>query len=120
MISFKHRFHGLNGLRFVYSNGKTVRSPLLSLRFAPNPHQKSYRVAVVVSKKVNKSAVKRNRMRRRLYEIVRNHEENITSPIDLVITVFSDEVTSTPSSELEATVIKLMSQANISQQTNNS
>jgi len=49
-------------------------------------------LAVVVSRKVHKSAVARNRMRRRLYEAVRQMEGSITQPHDVVITVFSEAV----------------------------
>jgi ribonuclease P protein component len=60
MISRAHRFHGYNSLNFVYRNGQTVRGPLFAIKYTINPKRKSYRAAVVVSKKVNKSAVARN------------------------------------------------------------
>jgi ribonuclease P protein component len=47
---------------------------------------------VVVSRKVHKSAVARNRMRRRLYAIVHELEARLTEPHDIVITVFNDSV----------------------------
>ena len=71
MISRKHRFHGYGSLRYVYQNGKTVRGPLASLKYVHNPRRDSYRFAIVVSKKVNKSAIVRNRIRRRLFAIIR-------------------------------------------------
>lgn len=49
-------------------------------------------MAVVVSRKVHKSAVARNRMRRRLYAVVQELEERITQPYDIVITVFNDSL----------------------------
>ena len=46
----------------MYQHGKTVRRPQMSLVFVPN--DKGFtRVAVVVSKKIAKSAVERNRIR---------------------------------------------------------
>lgn len=92
MISRAHRFHGRNSLRYVYQNGKTVRGPLFALKFVSNPRRKSYRLAVVVSRKVNKSAVARNRMRRRLYGLVQGIEDQIQGPYDIVVTVFSSTV----------------------------
>ena len=50
------------------------------------------RLAVVVSKKVYKSAVKRNRIRRRIYNIVRHEISHHTKSKDMTITVFSPEV----------------------------
>jgi ribonuclease P protein component len=71
MISRSHRFHGYNSLRHVYRHGRMARGSQFAVKAALNPRRQTYRVAVVVSRKVNKSAVARNRMRRRLYELVR-------------------------------------------------
>ncbi len=113
MISFKHRFHGYNGLRFVYANGKTVRSSLMALRYAQNSRNTDYRCAVIVSKKISKSAVKRNRIRRRIYEIVRKSQDKLAYPADLVFTVYSEDVVSIEAEELDNTINKLLSQAKI-------
>ena len=111
MISYKHRFHGRNSLRFVYANGKTYRSTVLAVRIANNSRTTDYRCAVVVSKKVSKSAVKRNRMRRRIYEIIRKNEAEIEKHLDIVVTVYSDQVGIMPATELEETILKLLQQS---------
>ncbi len=104
MINRLHRFHGHGSLRFVYQRGETVRGPLLALKFVRNSRRTTYRVAVVVSRKVHKSAVRRNRIRRRLYEIVRLLEPHITEPYDIVITVFSDQLANLPALEVQNTL----------------
>lgn len=106
MISRAHRFHGYNSLRQVYRQGRISRSALFAVKSAPNPRRKTYRVAVVVSRKVDKSAVARNRIRRRLYEITRQLGEQISEPYDIVITVFHTTVAETPASELAGQVKK--------------
>jgi ribonuclease P protein component len=88
MISRVHRFHGYNSLNFVYKNGQTVRGPLFAIKYVQNPRRKEYRAAVVVSRKVHKSAVARNRIRRRLYAHLRELEGRINESYDIVITVF--------------------------------
>jgi ribonuclease P protein component len=93
MISRSHRFHGYSSLNFVYRSGQTVRGPFFALKYTPNPKRKTYRAAVVVSRKVNKSAVARNRIRRRIYSVLQEFEPQITQPYDIVITVFHDELT---------------------------
>jgi ribonuclease P protein component len=113
MISILHRFHGYNSLRYVYRNGKTVRGPLCSLKYVINDRRKTYRLAVVVSKKVSKSAVTRNRIRRRLYEAVRHHESAITEPYDLVITVFGENIATLPADDIERMVVAQLKQAKI-------
>lgn len=111
MISRGHRFHGYGSLRYVYQNGKTVRGPLTALKFVPNPKRDKYRLAVVVSKKVNKSAVVRNRIRRRLYEAFRHQDVRIS--FDCVITVFNDTVATMPAPELDRLVHAQLKQAGV-------
>lgn len=113
MISRTHRFHGHGSLRYVYQRGQTVRGPVLSLRYVKNERQKNYRLAVVVSKKVSKSAVTRNRIRRRLYEQVRLLEPPITQPYDLVFSVFSEELTTLPVNDLTSLIHGQLQQAGI-------
>jgi ribonuclease P protein component len=113
MISRSHRFHGHGSLRYVYQHGQVVRGPLTSLKYSPNPKRKSYRLAVVVSKKVSKSAVVRNRIRRRLYEQFRLQSAAFTSPCDMVVTVFHEQVATMPAAELSRLVAAQLRQAHI-------
>ena len=50
--------------------GKRTHSPALQIIFSPHD---ALHVSVVVSKKIAKHAVKRNKIRRRIYDIVRNY-----------------------------------------------
>lgn len=113
MISTKHRFHGHNSLRYVYQNGRTVRGPLSSIKSVINDRRSTYRLAVVVSKKISKSAVVRNRIRRRLYEAVRHIEDNIAEPYDIVITVFHEQLGLIPHAEVTKLVSAQFKQAGI-------
>lgn len=113
MISRAHRFHGHGSLRYVYQHGQTVRGPLTALKYSQNSRRTQYRLAVVVSKKVSKSAVKRNRIRRRLYEAVRSHEAQILKPYDMVITVFHEQLAALPAPELERLVRAQLRQAGV-------
>lgn len=113
MISTKHRFHGHNSLKYVYQHGKTTRGPLTATKSVTNPRRKTYRMAVVVSKKISKSAVVRNRIRRRLYEAARLLEDRIVEPRDIVVTVFHEQVADMPSSELQTMVKSQFKQAGI-------
>src|SRR5581483_3048328 len=106
MITRRHRFHGLNSLRYVYQNGRTIRGPFFSVKVASNPRRNTYRVAVVVSRKVHKSAVARNRIRRRLYEAVRSLEADINQPYDIVLTVFNESLLEEPPASLSKQVKK--------------
>lgn len=109
MISRKHRFHGYNSLTYVYRSGTSVRSPLVMLKFVVNPKRGDYRAAVVVSRKVHKSAVVRNRIRRRIYEAVRlYHQAHPLANVDLVFSVFDERLETVEPAELQRTVTKLL------------
>jgi ribonuclease P protein component len=113
MIARMHRFHGFNALRHVYSHGRSVRCTVFALKFVPNDRRSSFRVAVVVSRKVHKSAVVRNRIRRRIYEIIRRHSADIGRPYDMVVTVFSDVVAEMDGAKLESMLLEQLGKANI-------
>ena len=114
MISRAHRFHGRASIQRLYRGGKMVRSADLSLRYTPNPKRENYRLAVVVSKKVSKSAVVRNRIRRRVYEHVRILFGSQPIPYDLLITVFDERVATLPPAELAYELNGLLKKADLS------
>lgn len=113
MLARKNRFHGLGSLRGVYRYGGTVRGPLFGIKYQLNPRRKNFRAAVVVSRKVHKSAVVRNRMRRRLYELVRELEGQISSPYDIVITVYQASLLEATAAQLRGQLKKQLKDAGI-------
>ena len=112
MLSKRYRFHSRGGVRYTYKNGNTIRQSKISLVFCPNVRRKQ-RFAVVVSKKVLKSAVGRNRIRRRVYEVIRQELPHIKQPIDCIFIVYSREIINIPHQELQKLVHGLLSEANI-------
>lgn len=113
MLSRTHRFHGYNSLNWAYRQGRTVRDAKLSLKYALNPKRDSYRVAVVVSRKVSKSAVVRNRIRRRTYEVIRDTESKIKNNYDLIFSVYSDNLATMPHQELKKLITDQLKQAGV-------
>lgn len=113
MLNFKYRFHGHSSLRYVYTHGQTVRSRMMTLKYSSHPKRKNPRIAVVISKKVIKGAVGRNRVRRRIYEIIRYEIPQLKENSDIVFIVFSAEVRDLPSLELKHTVTQLLHEADI-------
>jgi ribonuclease P protein component len=111
MVTSRHRFQGRNSLSAAYRRGTVVRGQSLQLRVLKN-QSASYRLAVVVSKKVHKSAVVRNRIRRRLYEIARLRLSE-TNRDDLIISVFDMRLATMPAADLQKTVVKLFERANL-------
>lgn len=113
MISALYRFHGHNSLRYVYTNGKAVRSPLITIKTTVNTRRKYSRFSVVVSKKVIKSAVGRNRIRRRLYEYIRTHLGAIEGVHDVVIICTSAELRTLPYADIKSQLDQLFVKAGL-------
>ena len=113
MIPFKQRFHGHNSLRFVYKNGQAIRSRLITVKTIKNPHRKDSRVAVVISKKILKSAVRRNRIRRRIYEYIRVELPNLNGIYDIVVIITSNELLSMSFDDISKQLNQLFIQSNI-------
>jgi ribonuclease P protein component len=111
MLGRNNRFHGLNSLSNTYRNGSTVRGGLINVKVATRNPQKPYRIAVVVSKKVSKSAVQRNRIRRRVYEAVRRNQNLITPGEDLIFTVFNEQVADLSAPKLDQLIVQLLKRA---------
>jgi len=113
MLAFKNRFHGHGSLKYVYTHGHTVRSHLMALKYSTHPKRKMPRAAVVVSKKTLKRAVGRNRIRRRVYEIIRQELPRFHENSDLVFIIFSAEVLTVSHEELVETVRQLLESADV-------
>lgn len=113
MIPFSNRFHGHSSLGFVYKNGQAVRSHFATLKSSTNPHRTQSRVAVVVGKKVLKSAVGRNRIRRRIYEHIRRQIPRFKSNFDIVVIVTSSEFLTMSASDLSNQIEDLFNRAGL-------
>lgn len=116
MIGRTNRFHGRASIKRLYTRGKSVRFGHLALKYAPNGRT-SYRLAVVVSRKVSKSAVVRNRIRRRLYENVRILSSEFHEPYDLALLVYDASLAELPSAELATQVKRIIKKAGITSAT---
>ena len=113
MLQQYNRFHGHGSLKFVYKNGQATRSSIATVKYVKNPYRSHSRFAVVVSKKVLKSAVRRNRIRRRVYEIIRLELPYIKNDQDVAIIIFSSEVLLMPHKDLKQVIKNILSQAKL-------
>lgn len=113
MIPFRNRFHGHNSLRFVYKNGRVVRSRFATIKSITNLNRTEHRIAIIISKKVLKSAVRRNRIRRRIFEYIRNQLPRLNNNYDIAVIVSSSELYSMPYGELSEQLEQLFVQSNL-------
>lgn len=86
---------------------------MLTVKYVANRRRRMPRIAVVVSKKVHKSAVGRNRIRRRVYEILRQHITHFTGVYDVALIITSSEILTVPHDELALVVKNLLVRAGI-------
>ena len=114
MIAQKYRFHGHASLKYVFQHGAGEHGKMFAVRYVENPHRSHPRIAVVVGKKIYKSAVKRNRIRRRIYEIVRPFVK--TAPaIDIAIIVNSPDVLHVSHGELTIQLLPIFDKIGLKQ-----
>lgn len=112
MIAKQHRFHGRNAINYAYRKGRTVRSSYCTLRYVYNGRRRTYRAAVVVSRKLSKSAVVRNRIRRRLYEQLRQGMEP-SKPYDMILTPHSEQIADMPEKQLNEIISEILQILNV-------
>ncbi len=96
----------------MYKHGKTVRRPNVSLVFGENSRGFT-RVAVVVSKKVDKRAVGRNLIRRRVYEAIRKNFDLVPKKMDYIFVVYSKKIAGMEFRELEALLGELVEESKV-------
>lgn len=119
MLAYKNRFHGHGSIRYVYANGRPVRGRLFTIKSVGNVRRRDTRIAVVVSKKVAKGAVVRNRIRRRLYEVFRERLGQLPPNADIVCIVGSAEVATISHDELAGALDSLLKEAGLYKPTKN-
>ena len=84
----------------------------MSLVFVPNDRGFT-RVAVVVSKKIDKRAVVRNRIRRRVYEVIRKNFNYLPKKTDYLFVIFSRDVVDMSYMELEKIIGELVTESKV-------
>ena len=112
MLSKKYRFHSRGGVRFTYEKGKPIRTPHISLVFNENARGRQ-RFAVVISKKVIKSAVGRNRVRRRVYEAIRMILPDFKDKKDCIFIIYNKEIKELDFLKLQQMISDLLEQSKI-------
>lgn len=84
MLQRTHRLRRQKDFARVFKHGHTVHMPAFTIKYHTNRHSRT-RVAVVISTKVAKRAVVRNRTRRRFYAQLQRMWPRIEPGMDIVI-----------------------------------
>lgn len=113
MLTRINRFHGYGSLNYLFRRGRTERMFFVSLRVTPNSRRNDWRAAVIVAKKVAKNAPERNRIRRRIYEIIRRQSRYISNGQDFAIIVYDSQAATMPAKELEKLIVTLLARGGV-------
>ncbi len=108
MLSQKNRLRKERDFEAVFKKGQTFKQGQLVLKIKNN-NLKSSRFGFIVNKKFSKKAVERNKIKRRLRELVAF--KKIKKPLDIVIIVMPNA--DNDFQELKKTIDKLFKKAKI-------
>jgi ribonuclease P protein component len=111
MLPKNYRLRLKNDFDRLFKEGKFAGQAFLTLGFAKNKLDIS-RFAVIVGKKVNKKAVTRNSIKRKVVEIIRLNLKQIKPSFDLVFIV-KPEVRGKKYIEIENVVLNLLKRARL-------
>lgn len=85
MLPKENRLKKKKDFQKVFSSGEMVQGETVGVLFSKTKDKT--RVGIVVSSKVSKKAVERNRVRRAVQESFRKFLPRITQPLDIVVLV---------------------------------
>lgn len=89
MLPVRDRLRRRRDFARVYKTGQTHHAGIMSVKAMPN-HREGSRLAVVVSTKISKKAVVRNRIRRRIMALIREMWPQVAPGYDIIVIVRQD------------------------------
>lgn len=111
MLSREYKLKKDNDFKKVFEKGKFCRSGFIKIRFLKNDLEVT-RFGLVIGSKISKKAVFRNRIKRRLEEVIRLRLDQIKPSFDIVI-LFEPEVVDKNYKQIEEVFIDLMEKAKL-------
>lgn len=100
MLKKKFRLTKKDSFKTLLKEGLRKNSKMFLVKYLPN--QLDYnRFSVVISKKVEKGAVKRNKVRRKFYEALRNNHKNLNIKSSDIIMLVNKNALNAKYSEIE-------------------
>lgn len=125
MLLQKHRLKKTKDIEIVFENGRFVGGKFATIKvWHINPEQfpkrgyslNDIKIAVVVSKKVEKRAVQRNRLKRQMREVIRLLlKEEQLRPGNMLIVMAKPEMIDTPYQDIAQDLIALFDRAKVLQ-----
>ena len=110
MLPLKNRLKNKKDFDAVFKKGKKAEGAFLFLKAIKNNLNES-RFGFVVSQKVNKKAVARNRIKRKLREIAKTERIVVKEPRDIVVLVKKD-ISQKKIQEIKPELVRLLEKIN--------
>jgi ribonuclease P protein component len=110
MLRRRYRLRLSSDLQQVQQDGRSLRHPLIILLVKANQSDIS-RFAFVAGRRIG-NAVKRNRSKRLMREVVRHHFDEIEAGWDMML-IARSPITAVSYHEIETAVLQLLGRANL-------
>lgn len=111
MLPRKYKLKKENNFKKVFKQGKYYQEDFIKIRTLKND-LKINRFGFIVGLKISKKSTQRNKIKRRLEEVIRLKLDQIKSGFDIVILV-NQEITEKGYQEIEKTLINLFKKAKL-------
>lgn len=111
MLSQSYRLAG-SRIPDLLKQGRRVHSEIASLIFLQNDSSKNPHIGVIVSVKLSKKAVYRNRTKRLIYEVIRQNIEAIKPGLDIIV-MAKKLLLEEKLSSVQQPILELLQKANI-------
>ena len=106
MFSKEYRLRETKEIAKVFKIGKYIHGSYVFIKYIPNK-QKTARIAISVSTKIFKQAVKRNRTKRQIREALRPHLGHLPK-LDILVIVKKALATDTSSQEINKDISDIL------------
>ncbi len=114
MLPQDSRLQNEKDIERVYKKGKSFKEDFLILKVVKSNLAKS-RFVFIISRKVSKKAVARNKIKRRLREIIKKQTKRIAPGFDILV-IARSEIVEKSFLEIEKILIKLLKRAKLIKQ----
>ena len=111
MLNKNNRLTCRHDFERVFKTGQGMFCEIMGIKTAPNQLNVS-RFGIVVSAKISKKAVERNKIRRRIREVIKKHLPDIKSGYDIVI-IARQKILNKKFQEIEKNIISGFKKLNL-------
>ncbi len=112
MLLKKYKLRKKNDFKYVFENGKYQNNSFIRLKIVKNNQIEISRFGFMVSSKISKKAVERNKIRRRLERIVQLNIRKIKTGFDVII-LAKPEINKKDYMEIQKDLVNLFTKINL-------